>query len=61
MAPAREAFGLIATPPGCDEIDDWEEENIPNVASMAPVVDSKLQAPTKTLQNPGQASARIVL
>ncbi|MFC7520067.1 XopAD/skwp family type III secretion system effector [Xanthomonas populi] len=57
MAPAREAFGLIATPPGCDEIDDWEEENVPAVAISAPVVDSKLQAPAKTPQNSVQASA----
>ncbi|UIA83798.1 hypothetical protein LU604_01350 [Erwinia tracheiphila] len=41
QAPARDAFRLVPSPPECDEIDDWEEENVPALAMTAPAFKSK--------------------
>ncbi|UPT37642.1 XopAD/skwp family type III secretion system effector [Pseudomonas amygdali] len=32
QAPAQDAFRLVPSPPECDDIDDWEEENVPALA-----------------------------
>ncbi|QKD86028.1 hypothetical protein XAV_05885 [Xanthomonas axonopodis pv. vasculorum] len=36
QAPALEAFKRVASPPGCEEIDDWQEETVPALASATP-------------------------
>ncbi|SOQ13002.1 XopAD/skwp family type III secretion system effector [Pseudomonas syringae group genomosp. 3] len=35
QAPAQDAFRLVPSPPECDDIDDWEEENVPALAMKA--------------------------
>ncbi|WP_272940756.1 XopAD/skwp family type III secretion system effector, partial [Pseudomonas savastanoi] len=35
QAPAQDAFRLVPSPPECDDIDDWEEENVPTLAMKA--------------------------
>ncbi|RMT42227.1 hypothetical protein ALP46_200182 [Pseudomonas amygdali pv. myricae] len=32
LALAQDAFRLVPSPPECDDIDDWEEENVPALA-----------------------------
>ncbi|CAD0308877.1 hypothetical protein CFBP498_09150 [Xanthomonas hortorum pv. vitians] len=49
QAPALEAFNRVASPPECEEIDDWQEETAPALASTTPTLDSK--------QNPASAHA----
>ncbi|PPU52319.1 XopAD/skwp family type III secretion system effector [Xanthomonas arboricola] len=41
QAPAQEAFSRVDTPPGCTELDDWEEESVATLALTAPIVDTK--------------------
>ncbi|MBD4160409.1 hypothetical protein GUH55_00030 [Xanthomonas citri pv. citri] len=36
QAPALEAFKRVASPPGCEEIDDWQEETVPALTSTPP-------------------------
>ncbi len=36
QAPALEAFKRVALPPGCEEIDDWQEETVPALPSATP-------------------------
>ncbi|SBV50200.1 putative type III effector protein XopAD [Xanthomonas bromi] len=38
QAPALEAFKRVAAPPGCKEIDDWQEETVPTLASATPAL-----------------------
>ncbi|MBN4174276.1 hypothetical protein GSU75_01481 [Pseudomonas savastanoi pv. phaseolicola] len=35
QAPAQDAFRLVPSPPECNDIDDWEEENVPTLAMKA--------------------------
>ncbi len=35
QAPAQDAFRLVPSPPECDDIDNWEEENVPTLAMKA--------------------------
>ncbi|CAD7729990.1 hypothetical protein LMG31884_44240 [Xanthomonas hydrangeae] len=39
--PALEAFKRVASPPGCEEIDDWQEETVPALASTMPALASE--------------------
>ncbi|AOY61160.1 type III secretion system effector XopAD [Xanthomonas citri pv. glycines] len=41
QAPALEAFKRVASPPGCEEIDDWQEETVPALASATPTPGSE--------------------
>ncbi|RJN06234.1 XopAD/skwp family type III secretion system effector, partial [Xanthomonas vasicola] len=41
QAPALEAFKRVASPPGCEEIDDWQEETVPALASTPPALASE--------------------
>ncbi|WP_239689725.1 XopAD/skwp family type III secretion system effector [Pseudomonas syringae] len=41
QAPAQDAFRLVPSPPECDDIDDWEEENVPALAIMVPAFKSQ--------------------
>ncbi|WDM67251.1 MULTISPECIES: XopAD/skwp family type III secretion system effector [Xanthomonas] len=41
QAPAVEAFKRVASPPECEQIDDWQEEIAPALASTASMLDSK--------------------
>ncbi|WP_153065008.1 XopAD/skwp family type III secretion system effector [Xanthomonas arboricola] len=36
QAPALEAFKRVASPPGCEEIDNWQEETVPALPSARP-------------------------
>ncbi|MEQ7777603.1 XopAD/skwp family type III secretion system effector, partial [Xanthomonas sp. WHRI 8356] len=36
QAPALEAFKRVASPPGCEEIDNWQEETVPALPSATP-------------------------
>ncbi|MGX2055616.1 XopAD/skwp family type III secretion system effector [Xanthomonas axonopodis pv. cassiae] len=44
QAPALEAFKRVASPPGCEEIDDWQEETLPALASTPPALASEQNA-----------------
>ncbi|WP_372183841.1 XopAD/skwp family type III secretion system effector [Xanthomonas axonopodis] len=44
QAPALEAFKRVASPPGCEEIDDWQEETVPALASTPPALASEQNA-----------------
>lgn len=44
QAPALEAFKRVASPPGCEEIDDWQEETVPALASRPPALASEQNA-----------------
>ncbi|MDO7941787.1 XopAD/skwp family type III secretion system effector [Xanthomonas euvesicatoria] len=44
QAPALEAFKRVASPPGCEEIDDWQEETVPALASTPPAPGSEQNA-----------------
>ncbi|RMT67731.1 hypothetical protein ALP42_05134, partial [Pseudomonas savastanoi pv. nerii] len=41
QAPAQDAFRLVPSPPECNEIDDWEEENVPALAITVPAFKSQ--------------------
>ncbi|WP_328590138.1 XopAD/skwp family type III secretion system effector, partial [Pseudomonas amygdali] len=41
QAPAQDAFRLVPSPPECDDIDDWEEENVPALAITVPAFKSQ--------------------
>ncbi|MFA1259886.1 XopAD/skwp family type III secretion system effector [Xanthomonas axonopodis pv. fascicularis] len=44
QAPALEAFKRVASPLGCEEIDDWQEETVPALASTPPALASEQNA-----------------
>ncbi|WP_372469391.1 XopAD/skwp family type III secretion system effector [Xanthomonas dyei] len=41
QTPALEAFDRVASPPECEEIDEWHEETVPALASTPPTLDSR--------------------
>ncbi|WP_416203675.1 XopAD/skwp family type III secretion system effector [Xanthomonas euvesicatoria] len=54
QAPALEAFKRVASPPGCEEIDDWQEETVPALASATPTPGSE-QTPVNTGASPAHS------
>ncbi len=51
QAPALEAFKRVASPPGCEEIDDWQEETVPALAGTPPALASE-QTPVNAGASP---------
>ncbi|WP_371217379.1 XopAD/skwp family type III secretion system effector [Pseudomonas savastanoi pv. phaseolicola] len=58
QAPAQDAFRLVPSPPECNDIDDWEEENVPTLAMKAAAF--KFQ-PNNRKEGSLQNSEKIVL
>ncbi|WP_428942801.1 XopAD/skwp family type III secretion system effector [Xanthomonas oryzae] len=54
QAPALEAFKRVASPPGCEEIDNWQEETVPALPSATPTPGAEQTAGTA---DPSSASA----
>ncbi|WP_019303482.1 type III secretion system effector XopAD [Xanthomonas oryzae] len=54
QAPALEAFKRVASPPGCEEIDDWQEETVPALASATPTPGSE-QTPVNADASPAHS------
>ncbi|WP_419745623.1 XopAD/skwp family type III secretion system effector [Xanthomonas phaseoli] len=54
QAPALEAFKRVASPPGCEEIDNWQEETVPALPSAMPTPGAEQTAGTA---DPSSASA----
>ncbi|APP00702.1 type III secretion system effector XopAD [Xanthomonas perforans] len=54
QAPALEAFKRVASPPECEEIDDWQEETVPALASATPTPGSE-QTPVNTGASPAHS------
>ncbi|USJ02576.1 hypothetical protein MUG10_11175 [Xanthomonas prunicola] len=54
QAPALEAFKRVASPPGCEEIDDWQEETVPALASTLPTLASE-QVPVNADASPAHS------
>ncbi|WP_330463075.1 XopAD/skwp family type III secretion system effector [Xanthomonas oryzae] len=54
QAPALEAFKRVASPPGCEEIDNWQEETVPALPSATPTPGTEQTAGTA---DPSSASA----
>ncbi|WP_127165668.1 XopAD/skwp family type III secretion system effector [Xanthomonas euvesicatoria] len=46
QAPALEAFKRVASPPGCEEIDNWQEETMPALPSATPTPGAEQTAGT---------------
>ncbi|QBH05496.1 hypothetical protein EYC57_22095 [Xanthomonas oryzae] len=55
QAPALEAFKRVASPPGCEEIDDWQEETVPALAGTPSALASE-----QTSVNAGASPAHRV-
>ncbi|WP_080956292.1 XopAD/skwp family type III secretion system effector [Xanthomonas phaseoli] len=54
QAPALEAFKRVASPPGCEEIDNWQEETVTALPSATPTPGAEQAAGTA---DPSSASA----
>ncbi|MGS0578949.1 XopAD/skwp family type III secretion system effector [Xanthomonas oryzae pv. oryzicola] len=54
QAPALEAFKRVASPPGCEEIDNWQEETVPALASATPTPGSE-QTPVNADASPAHS------
>ncbi|WP_460198945.1 XopAD/skwp family type III secretion system effector [Xanthomonas campestris pv. passiflorae] len=54
QAPALEAFKRVASPPGCEKIDNWPEETVPALPSATPTPGAEQTAGTA---DPSSASA----